>query len=105
MKYSAPYPCWQTLWRTLRYKPKELDAATNQEITEKTSYENISSEKMAGQAWSQDALKLVRINGIGISFDNTSYETYGNDYQLVVKDEEGATLALCIVEVYDDTQE
>ena len=52
-----------------------VDAATNQEITEKTSYENISSEKMAGQAWSQDALRLVRINGIGISFDNTSYET------------------------------
>lgn len=82
-----------------------VDAATNQEITEKTSYENISSEKMAGQAWSQDALKLVRINGIGISFDNTCYETYDNGYQLVVKGEEGTTLALCIVEVYDDTQE
>lgn len=82
-----------------------VDAATDQEITEKASYENISSEKMAGQAWSQDALKLVRINGIGISFDNTSYETYSNDYQLVVKDEEGTILALCIVEVYDDTQE
>lgn len=54
---------------------------------------------------SQDALKLVRINGIGISFDNTCYETYDNGYQLVVKGEEGTTLALCIVEVYDDTQE
>ncbi|MFR5959864.1 MAG: hypothetical protein ACLUHA_12280, partial [Bacteroides stercoris] len=55
--------------------------------------------------WSQDALRLVRINGIGISFDNTCYETYDNGYQLVVKGEEGTTLALCIVEVYDDTQE
>lgn len=85
---------------------ESVDAATNQEITEKEPYENISSEKMAGQAWSQDAGKLVRINGIGISFDNTSYDTYRNDYQLAVKDAEGTTtLALCIVEVYDDTQE
>ena len=82
-----------------------VDAATDQEITEKVSYENISSEKMAGQAWSQDALRLVRINGIGISFDNTSYETYDNGYQLVVKGENDEILALCIVEVYDDTQE
>ena len=85
---------------------ESVDAATNQEITEKEPYENISSEKMAGQAWSQDAGKSVRINGIGISFDNTSYDTYRNDYQLAVKDAEGVTtLALCIVEVYDDTQE
>ena len=82
-----------------------VDAATNQEITEKTSYENISSEKWQDRPGLRMRSKLVRINGIGISFDNTSYETYGNDYQLVVKDEEGATLALCIVEVYDDTQE
>ena len=61
--------------------------------------------KRQGQAWSQDALRLVRINGIGISFDNTSYETYDNGYQLVVKGENDEILALCIVEVYDDTQE
>lgn len=82
-----------------------VDAATDQEVTEKTSYTDISSEKMAGQAWSQDARKILRINGLGISFDNTSYETYDNNYQLVVKGENDEILALCIVEVYDDTQE
>lgn len=82
-----------------------VDAATDQEVTEKTSYTDISSEKMAGQAWSQDARKILRISGLGISFDNTSYETYDNNYQLVVKDENDEILALCIVEVYDDTQE
>lgn len=82
-----------------------VDAATDQEVTEKTSYTDISSEKMAGQAWSQDAHKILRISGLGISFDNTSYETYDNNYQLVVKDENDEILALCIVEVYDDTQE
>ena len=84
---------------------ESVDAATNQEITEKEPYENISSEKMAGQAWSQDARKILRISGLGISFDNTSYETYDNNYQLVVKGENDEILALCIVEVYDDTQE
>ena len=64
-----------------------VDAATDQEVTEKTSYTDISSEKMAGQAWSQDARKILRISGLGISFDNTSYETYDNNYQLVVKGE------------------
>lgn len=82
-----------------------VDAATDQEVTEKTSYTDISSEKMAGQAWSQDARKILRISGLGISFDNTSYETYDNNYQLVVKGENDEILALCIVEVYDDTQE
>lgn len=82
-----------------------VDAATDQEVTEKTSYTDISSEKMAGQAWSQDARKILRISGLGISFDNTSYETYDNNYQLVVKGENDKILALCIVEVYDDTQE
>ena len=42
-----------------------VEAATDQEITEKASHAGISSEKMSGQAWSQDARKLVRINGIG----------------------------------------
>lgn len=82
-----------------------VDAATDQEVTEKTSYTDISSEKMAGQAWSQDARKILRISGLGISFDNTSYETYDNNYQLVVKGENDEILALCIIEVYDDTQE
>lgn len=82
-----------------------VDAATDQEVTEKTSYTDISSEKMAGQAWSQDARKILRISGLGISFDNTSDETYDNNYQLVVKGENDEILALCIVEVYDDTQE
>lgn len=82
-----------------------VDAATDQEVTEKTSYTDISSEKMAGQAWSQDARKILRISGLGISFDNTSYETYDNNYQLVVKGENDEILALCIVEIYDDTQE
>lgn len=82
-----------------------VDAATDQEVTEKTSYTDISSEKMAGQAWSQDARKILRISGLGISFDNTSYEIYDNNYQLVVKGENDEILALCIVEVYDDTQE
>lgn len=82
-----------------------VDAATDQEVTEKTSYTDISSEKMAGQAWSQDARKILRISGLGISFDNTSYETYDNNYQLVVMGENDEILALCIVEVYDDTQE
>lgn len=82
-----------------------VDAATDQEVTKKTSYTDISSEKMAGQAWSQDARKILRISGLGISFDNTSYETYDNNYQLVVKGENDEILALCIVEVYDDTQE
>lgn len=82
-----------------------VDAATDQEVTEKTSYTGISSEKMAGQAWSQDARKILRISGLGISFDNTSYETYDNNYQLVVMGENDEILALCIVEVYDDTQE
>ena len=82
-----------------------VDAATDQEVTEKTSYTDISSEKMAGQTWSQDARKILRISGLGISFDNTSYETYDNNYQLVVKGENDEILALCIVEVYDDTQE
>lgn len=81
-----------------------VEAATDQEITEKASHAGISSEKMSGQAWSQDARKLVRINGIGFCFDNTSYETYANDYQLVVKGEGEEILALCIVEVFDDTQ-
>ena len=76
-----------------------VEAATDQEVTEKTSYTDISSEKMAGQAWSQDARKILRISGLGISFDNTSYETYDNNYQLVVKGENDEILALCIVEV------
>ena len=36
---------------------------------------------------------------------HASYETYDNNYQLVVKGENDEILALCIVEVYDDTQE
>ena len=58
----------------------------------------------SGQSWSHDARKLLRINGIGFCFDNTSYETYANDYQLVVNGEGEEILALCIVEVFDDTQ-
>ena len=81
-----------------------VEAATNQEITEKAPYENISSEKMSGQAWSQDAYKLVRINGLGFCFNDTSYNDYLNDYQLVVMGEDDEILALCIIEVFDDTQ-
>ena len=41
--------------------------------------------------------ELVSRSGWGIYFDDPS--TYDNNYQLVVKGEDGKTLALCIIEI------
>ena len=80
-----------------------VDAATDQEILEKQADINISSEKMSGKAWSQDAKTEVRIDGLGVAFN--APDSYKNDYQLVVMGEGDEVLALCIVEIVDDKKE
>lgn len=71
--------------------------ATGQEITEKTSHSNAHGLSLTGNFYDLEMGELVSRSGWGIYFDDPS--TYDNNYQLVVKGEDGKTLALCIIEI------
>lgn len=73
-----------------------IDMATGQYVTENSSISDVHGETVTGSGYDEN-WQSIQITGWGIYFDNPA--SYSGNYQLVVKGEDGKTLALCIIEI------
>lgn len=73
-----------------------IGMATGQYVTENSSISDVHGETVTGSGYDEN-WQSIQITGWGIYFDNPA--SYSGNYQLVVKDEDGKTLALCIIEI------
>lgn len=73
-----------------------IGMATGQYVTENSSISDVHGEKVTGSGYDENC-QSIQITGWGIYFDNPA--NYSGNYQLVVKGEDGKTLALCIIEI------
>lgn len=73
-----------------------IGMATGQYVTENSSISDVHGETVTGSGYDEN-WQSIQITGWGIYFDNPA--SYSGNYQLVVKGEEGKTLALCIIEI------
>lgn len=69
---------------------------TGQYVTENSSISDVHGETVTGSGYDEN-WQSIQITGWGIYFDNPA--SYSGNYQLVVKGEDGKTLALCIIEI------
>lgn len=73
-----------------------IGMATGQYVTENSSISDVHGETVTGSGYDEN-WQSIQITGWGIYFDNPA--SYSGNYQLVVKGEDGKTLALCIIEI------
>lgn len=73
-----------------------ISMATGQYVTENSSISDVHGETVTGSGYDEN-WQSIQITGWGIYFDNPA--SYSGNYQLVVKGEDGKTLALCIIEI------
>lgn len=73
-----------------------IGMATEQYVTENSSISDVHGETVTGSGYDEN-WQSIQITGWGIYFDNPA--SYSGNYQLVVKGEDGKTLALCIIEI------
>lgn len=73
-----------------------IGMATGQYVTENSSISDVHGETVTGSGYDENWQSIL-ITGWGIYFDNPA--SYSGNYQLVVKGEDGKTLALCIIEI------
>lgn len=73
-----------------------IGMATGQYVTENSSISDVHGETVTGSGYDEN-WQSIQITGWGIYFDNPT--SYSGNYQLVVKGEDGKTLALCIIEI------
>lgn len=73
-----------------------IGMATGQYVTENSSISDVHGETVTGSVYDEN-WQSIQITGWGIYFDNPA--SYSGNYQLVVKGEDGKTLALCIIEI------
>lgn len=73
-----------------------INMATGQYVTENSSISDVHGETVTGSGYDEN-WQSIQITGWGIYFDNPA--SYSGNYQLVVKGEDGKTLALCIIEI------
>lgn len=73
-----------------------IGMATGQYVTENSSISDVHGETVTGSGYDEN-WQSIQITGWGIYFDNLA--SYSGNYQLVVKGEDGKTLALCIIEI------
>lgn len=73
-----------------------IGMAKGQYVTENSSISDVHGETVTGSGYDEN-WQSIQITGWGIYFDNPA--SYSGNYQLVVKGEDGKTLALCIIEI------
>ena len=73
-----------------------IGMTTGQYVTENSSISDVHGETVTGSGYDEN-WQSIQITGWGIYFDNPA--SYSGNYQLVVKGEDGKTLALCIIEI------
>lgn len=73
-----------------------IGMVTGQYVTENSSISDVHGETVTGSGYDEN-WQSIQITGWGIYFDNPA--SYSGNYQLVVKGEDGKTLALCIIEI------
>lgn len=73
-----------------------IGMATGQYVTENSSISDVHGETVTGSGYDEN-WQSIQITGWGIYFDNPA--SYSGNYQLVVKGEDGKTLALCIIKI------
>lgn len=73
-----------------------IGMATGEYVTENSSISDVHGETVTGSGYDEN-WQSIQITGWGIYFDNPA--SYSGNYQLVVKGEDGKTLALCIIEI------
>lgn len=75
--------------------------ATGQQIIEKEENSAAAGMRLEGNTYDPKG-NPKKINGWGIYFNDP--ENYQNDYQLIVRGEDNAIIALCIIEIVSDSE-